>query len=50
MELTKLMDRKEMRMDRHKIAAAFLCSILKAKPIGYNNDGSAPTFFGEYCK
>jgi hypothetical protein len=44
MELTKNMDRKEMRMDRHKIAAAFLCSILKAKPIGYNNDGKMPTF------
>jgi hypothetical protein len=38
------LDKKDPRMDRHKIAAAFLCSILKAKPIGYNKVGELPTF------
>ena len=44
MDLSKHLDRKDMRMDRHKIAASFLCSILKVKPIGYNRDGIKPTY------
>jgi hypothetical protein len=37
--------KKDIKMDRHKIATAFLCSILKAKPIGYNTGGALATFF-----
>ena len=32
------------KMDRHKVATAFFCSIIKAKPIGYNRVGSMPNF------
>jgi len=35
--------RKKTDIDRHKVASAFLCSILKANPIGYNADGVNPT-------
>ena len=39
--------RADPLMDSHKIAAAFFCSFLKAKPIKYNPDGSnnPPTGF-----
>jgi len=37
-------DKKDIKMDRHKVATAFLCSIIKAKPIGYNSDGTSATF------
>jgi len=38
----KYMDNNELEklMDRHKIAAAFFCAILKSKPISYIPDGS----------
>jgi hypothetical protein len=39
--------KKDLKMDRHKVATAFLCSILKAKPIGYNTDGSKASTFLE---
>jgi hypothetical protein len=38
------MSKKGTKIDRHKIAAAFLCSIIKAKPIGYNTDGIIPAY------
>jgi hypothetical protein len=33
-------DNKNVKMDRHKIAAAFFCAILKAKPIGKKPDAA----------
>ena len=46
MDISKhmLLNKKDKRMDCHKIASAFLCSILKAKPIGYSRSGEKPTF------
>jgi hypothetical protein len=36
----KITDENDIKMDRHKIAAAFFCAILKAKPIGRKPDGT----------
>ena len=44
MRLSIYPGKKNINMDRHKIATAFLCSILKAKPIGYNGGSTSATF------
>jgi hypothetical protein len=41
---TNLDTKKDTRMDRHKVAAAFLCAIITARPIGYKMAGKMPSF------
>ena len=44
MNITVQPNDKEKKMDRHKVATAFFCSVMKAKPIKYIRTGTNPSF------